>query len=187
MLFVKWVDRLNKWLIVFLAAAFMIMTLTTFLNILVRFVFTSMDFQFSVPWTEEVARYLMIWSIFVGGAVAVRKDQLITVEALVHALPSILGKVIKIGALLFTIVFFIYLIVIGYDLAFKQGFRQTSPIMGLPMMFVYISMLVGAIIAILNIFALIIDSTLTKKDIRYASMEEEKEELAEFVIESKNT
>lgn len=171
MFFVKWVDRLNKWLMVLLGVAFAIMSFVFFINIIARFAFTAIDIHIPVPWSQEIARYIMVWSVFVGSAVAARRDQLISVDLLIEVLPASVGKAIKISALLLTIVFFIYLTVIGYGMAFDQGLRQTSPNMGFPMIVVYISMLVGSIIAVINIVTLLLDSLLTKKDIRFVSVE----------------
>ncbi|MCM3759166.1 TRAP transporter small permease [Alkalihalobacillus oceani] len=171
--FVRLVDRLNRFAVVSLSAAFIVMTLSIFLQVLVRFVFTAMNFQFSVPWTEELARYLMIWSVFIGGAVAVRTDKLIALEVLVHSLPDRLGKILKIGSHLLTMVFFGYLLYLGFEFALNQGERQTSPVMGIPMLAVYLSMPVGALLGALNLITLFTDVFLRKSDIRFVSMEDE--------------
>lgn len=181
MTFVRWVDQFNKYLMIFLGLTFAAMSLSFFINILSRFVFSSLDMHIPVPWSQEVARYLMVWSVFIGVAVASRNDKLISVEILVHTLPPIIGKVLKVSALLLTIVFFIYLIIIGFNMAFHQGLRQTSPNMNLPMIVVYVSMLVGAVAGIVNIVALLIETFLTKKDIRFTSLEEEEEDAIRII------
>ncbi|QQK78859.1 TRAP transporter small permease [Salicibibacter cibi] len=173
MVFVRWVDYFNKGLKLILGLLFVAMTLSFFFNIAVRFVFTALDIHISVPWTQELATYIMIWSVFLGIAVAVRNDKLISMELFVHTLPAKLGKILKVGALLLTVVFFFYLIFIGYDLAFNQGSRQTSPVMGISMTIIYISMFIGSIIAIVNIFTLFLETYLTKKDIRFVASDEE--------------
>lgn len=171
--FVRLVDRLNRFAVISLSAAFAVMTLSIFLQVLVRFVFTAMDIRLSVPWTEELARYLMIWSVFIGGAVAVRTDKLIALEVLIHSLPASLGKALKTGAHLLTMVFFGYLLYLGFEFALNQGGRQTSPVMGIPMLAVYLSMPVGALLGALNLITLFIDVFLKKSDIRFVSMEDE--------------
>lgn len=173
MLLLKFTERVNEILKIVLTIIFFTMTLSTFLGILVRFVFRAMDFQVTFPWTEELSRYLMIWLVFIGTSLAARTDQLISVEVLVHTLPRFIGKAVKLFALLITFIFFIYLTFIGYDLAFNQGFKQTSPILGIPMMIVFFSMFIGAILGMLNILALYLDSVFSRKDIRFISMDEE--------------
>ncbi len=176
MFFIKFTERVNEVLKIALTAIFMTMTLSTFLGILVRFVFRAMDFQVTLPWTEELSRYLMIWLVFIGASLAARSDQLISVEVLVHTLPKFVGNVIKLFSLLITFIFFIYLTFIGYDLAFIQGFKQTSPILGIPMTIVFLSMFIGAILGMLNIVVLYLDSIFSGKDIRFISMDEEQVE-----------
>lgn len=171
--FVRLVDRLNRFAVISLSAAFAVMTLSIFLQVLVRFVFTAMEIRMSVPWTEELARYLMIWSVFIGGAVAVRTDKLIALEVLIHSLPARLGKILKTGAHLLTMVFFGYLLYLGLEFALNQGGRQTSPVMGIPMLAVYLSMPIGALLGALNLLTLFIEVYLKKSDIRFVSMEDD--------------
>ncbi len=66
MFFLKVADKLNKLFEIALAVAFGLMTIFIFFQVLVRFVFTNFDINISVPWTEELSRYLMIWAVFVG-------------------------------------------------------------------------------------------------------------------------
>ncbi|MCM3712988.1 TRAP transporter small permease [Alkalihalobacillus oceani] len=173
MFFLKFTERVNKVLQIVLTAIFITMTLSTFLGVLVRFVFRALDIQVTFPWTEELSRYLMIWLVFIGASLAARTDQLISVEVLVHTLPRFIGIAIKLFSLLITFVFFVYLTLIGYELAFNQGFNQTSPILGIPMMIVFLSMFLGSILGMLNLIALYLESVFLKKDIRFTSMEED--------------
>jgi len=53
-----------------------------FLAVLNRFLI-----QLPMSWSEEVARYLMIWIAFVGASLGVKHSVHISVDALVHAIP----------------------------------------------------------------------------------------------------
>ena len=172
MTYLRWLDRLNKIAEFFLGVAFGLMTIFVFLQVIVRFVFTSFGLNISFPWTEELARYLMIWAVFIGAAVAMRKDNMIQLEAFVNMLPVSFGKKIKIISLIITAVFFAYLIIISYEQV-MNGFEQSSPVMGVPMSTVFISILAGSVLMILNIIGLIVESHSTKKDIRFMSTPEE--------------
>jgi len=61
--------------------AFIVMVIVVLLQVIFRYVM-----RISVPWTEEFARYLLILITFVGGALAVRDKQHISVTAIIDKL-----------------------------------------------------------------------------------------------------
>jgi TRAP-type transport system small permease protein len=70
---------LNRWLLILLLAA---MVVIVFANVLMRYVFGT-----SVIWSEEVARHLMIWMTFVGSGLALRTGAQLGIDSLQNALP----------------------------------------------------------------------------------------------------
>lgn len=171
----KLIDKINQISKVSIGIAFGLMTLFIFIQVLVRFLFTNFNLNFSVPWTEELSRYIMIWAVFIGGAIAMRKDNMIQVDALVNALPGTFGRMLKIIGLLLTATFFSVLVFVGYEVV-KHGMYQTSPVMGIPMGLAFLAIPIGSALIILNILALIIESYKTKKDIRFLTHIKEEEE-----------
>lgn len=147
-----WVDRLNLLLRWFVGLMLFTMVVIVFLQILVRFVLPKMGLVVSVPWTEELARYLMIWCIFLGAAAAARSGDLIAMDTLVTSLSSRNGWRVKLFAYLVTLSFFVFLIYIGIRWM-EFGFMERSTVMNLPMVYVYLSMPVGGAIALINIVA----------------------------------
>lgn len=65
--------------------AFCVVLLFVFIQVLIRFV--TVYLGFSLPWTEEAARYVMIFFTFLGSAVACRKREHIVITSLVDHLP----------------------------------------------------------------------------------------------------
>jgi len=63
--------------------AFVVMVLVVLLQVFVRYVM-----RISVPWTEELARYLLILITFAGGALAIRDKQHISINAIINKLPK---------------------------------------------------------------------------------------------------
>ncbi|WP_167577421.1 TRAP transporter small permease [Ammoniphilus sp. YIM 78166] len=162
---------MNKVLEALVGIALMAMTLSVAIQILVRFVFTKFDINLSVPWTEELARYLMVWALFIGAAIIARRADSLAVEALVNLVPSRIGRIIKAAALLITLVFYGYIIVVGLEVA-EFGLTETSMAMGVPMVFVYSSMSIGAVLTIINLIAFMLDIYINKKDILHVIDEE---------------
>jgi TRAP-type C4-dicarboxylate transport system permease small subunit len=162
--FIRLVDTLNKGLAIFCGLALAAMTALIFLQVLVRFVFTKLQIQFSVPWTEELSRYLMIWAVFVGAAVIARRADALAVEALVLAVPARMGRVIKYSAHLLALAFYACIFVLGLDWM-EFGRSEDAPVLGIHMAWVYASLSVGAALTIINGLTLLVEVWLDKKDI----------------------
>lgn len=158
------VDKANRGLEVLLGLALAAMTLLIFLQVLVRFVFAKLNLQISAPWTEELSRYLMIWSIFIGAALVARRADALAVEALVQAVPPEFGRAIKVCAHLLALVFYGCVFMLGLEWA-EFGKTETAPVLDVPMVYVYASMSVGAVLTMVNSVVLLAETYLEKKDI----------------------
>lgn len=172
--FVRLMDRVNHLLTLACGAALGVMVLSVALGVLVRFVFTHTSYRISVPWTEEVSRYLMIWTVFLGGAVAARSGKLIGVEFVVQALAPRLGRAVKYLSLGLGLVFYTLLCVVGWQWV-EFGQSQTSPVLELPLVVINLAMVAGGAVMALNTVALVLAAHATGKDIRNAHEDDELE------------
>ena len=73
-------------------------------------------FHQPIPWTEEIARLLLVWLMCVGGIVALRHGQHPRVTAFVRVLPDVRRAAVDRGLRLVLAVFFVWLIVPSYRL-----------------------------------------------------------------------
>jgi TRAP-type C4-dicarboxylate transport system permease small subunit len=159
------VDRLNLVLTYVIGLLLAVMTLAVFTQVMVRFVLTAGGINISAAWTEEVARYVLIWIVFLGAGIGCRKRQLISLEFVVRALPPLPGQGIVHLGLLVCLGFFGLLISVG--MAFMElGAIESSPVMQIPKAWVYAAMPAGAALMILNTAALMAESLLDRRDIR---------------------
>lgn len=172
--FVRVMDRVNHFLTMLCGTALGVAVLSVALGVLVRFVFTHTNYRISLPWTEEVSRYLMIWIVFLGAAVAARSGKLIGVEFIVHALPASLGRFVKYVALVLSMVFYILLCVVGWQWI-EFGRSQSSPVLEIPISVVNLAMAAGGLMMLLNTVALIVDARHVGKDIRNSQGDDELE------------
>ncbi|PTQ70676.1 TRAP transporter small permease [Celeribacter persicus] len=109
------------------------------LQIVSRVFFTSMS------WTEEVARFLLIWITFLGAALAYQQGRHIAVTLLRDSLPPMPGRIVSGLATLVAIVFLLTLAEIGWRYMTMQSF-QKSPSLRLSMTYVYAVMPLAAVI-----------------------------------------
>jgi len=144
------IDKLNFLLRGAVGLMLFTMVAVVFLQILVRFVFPKFGVVLSVPWTEELARYLMIWCIFLGAAAATRSGDLIAMDTLTTVLAAKNAWRLKLFAYLVTMAFFAFLIVVGVRWM-EFGLMEHSTVMDIPMVVVYLAMPVGGTLALVNI------------------------------------
>jgi len=168
------VDTMNKWLVKLCGLMLVAMVLAVTLGILARFVFSHLDIHVRASWTEEVSRYLMIWSVFIGAAVAARHGKLIGVEALVTYLPALAGRPLKYISHVLSLAFYGVLCWVGLEWI-EFGESQTSPVLQMPLTFLHASMTAGGVLLIVNTLALIVDARASGKDIRHAAIDDELE------------
>lgn len=179
--FIRLTDTLNKGLELACGLALAAMTALITLQVFVRFVLGKLHIQVSVPWTEELSRYLMIWAIFVGAAVVARSADSLAVEALVHAVPAAAGRAIKFAAHALALAFYGCIFMVGLDWA-KFGLTETAPVLDIPMVYVYSSISVGAALTIVNAVALLAEVWVEKKDILDVIDHEADEAVQEFEL-----
>lgn len=156
------VDRMNLVIRHAVGGLLGIMVLVVGLQIVVRFFLPRLGLVVSVPWSEEIARYLMIWCIFLGAAVAARSGALIAVDTLPDSLPPRAANAVRLAALTITIGFFGSLIWLGWRWV-EFGESETSTVMNLPMAWVYLALPVGSAAAIINILAFIVEHRIKSK------------------------
>lgn len=124
-----------------------IMSIIVLLQVFFRFV-VYMPF----PWSEEIARYLMIWVGMTGSFVALRKGRHIGVSFLMERLPAAVTRVLTPLIQLALIAFLAVIAVQGGKLAFFNA-AQKSPAMMIPMVYPYLAIPVGALLMILELTA----------------------------------
>ncbi len=122
-----------------------IMVVIIFLQIASRAVLGS-----SFPWTEEAARFLMIWVIYLGAGIAFKYGAHISIESFVPKFPLGLQKLAYVLIGLIAVSFFVILFFTGLEISSKT-MVQRSPALGLPMGYVYYVMPISAVLQLLNI------------------------------------
>jgi TRAP-type transport system small permease protein len=137
------VEKSLKIVLLVLASGVVVITL---LQIVARFIL-----MISIPWTDELARYLMIWASFVGLGVAYRKRELICVAFFVEKLPQHLLRVALLVSDLLCSAFAIVIVIYGLRLCFLNLW-QVSPSMRISLGIVYAIVPIGCLIFIFFAF-----------------------------------
>ncbi|BAL01263.1 putative transporter [Oscillibacter valericigenes Sjm18-20] len=102
-----------------------------------------------LPWGEEAARYLMIWFVFWGCALAAKGENHLGVEAFVNMLPSkIKCTAIKIMYVLTAMIFTVLFILSCQMFSHYITAGQVSTILRIPMNVVYACVPFGLLLSV---------------------------------------
>jgi TRAP-type C4-dicarboxylate transport system permease small subunit len=130
-----------------LYVAVMIGLISLFVNVVLRYVF-----HYSLAWSEEMIREIIIYTTFIGLAPAIKNRSMITIDALVQLVPRLRQPLVyfsHLSVLLFSVI----ITKLGVDMAVLQ--EQTSQktiIMEIPLVLLYcILPLMGATMGIRTI------------------------------------
>jgi TRAP-type C4-dicarboxylate transport system permease small subunit len=88
--------------------------------------FTRYALNDSAAWTEEIARYLLICTVFVGGAIGVRKNNHVQVDFFYRLLPKPLMRLMSTLVDLFRVVFLGYATWLTWLLMGRIGGQRMS-------------------------------------------------------------
>jgi len=123
----------------FLAVTLSISVILIFLQVVMRYVFSN-----SLSWTEEMARYLFLWQIWVGAAYAVKKNKHLNADILRSLLPVDKQKYLDLISTVIWLLFSIFLVYKSSTLVSTIArMGQLSPAMRMPMEYAYASVPVG--------------------------------------------
>ena len=120
-----------------------VMTVMIFLQVIYRYVLGE-----SLSFSEELARYMFIWSVAMGSALALRTRSHIGVEILVERLPETISSQARIVANVLNLTFFGLLIWYGFEMVFET-MDQESAALELPMGYVYLAVPLSGIILVI--------------------------------------
>ncbi|MCC8060213.1 MAG: TRAP transporter small permease [Clostridiales bacterium] len=172
-LFLKWAKKANDALLgietVCMAVISFALVMAIFIEVICRyFLFISM------PWAEELTRYLFIWLTYIGSAYAVYYGQHTEIDILQQVLlksrsqkKEIELKSLRLAAIVST---FLFLVVFGkvffdYMMAIWAK-TQTSPTMHIPMGYIYLPVFIGTVMAALHeIYMFLCEVTRTEEDV----------------------
>lgn len=136
----RWLDQnLEEFLLVlFLAAMAVIMGI----QVLTRYVL-----GMSLSWSEEVARYLFIWSGFLSVSYCTKKCVSIKIEQFVASFPKRWKAALKVLNHTIELVLFLYLLPFAWNYFYSAVISgQKSPALGLPMYLVQAAPMTGFVL-----------------------------------------
>jgi TRAP-type C4-dicarboxylate transport system permease small subunit len=140
------IQNLMKWVLSLVTGA---MTLVVLLGVFFRYFLKA-----PLPWSEELARYLMVWGASLGAFVAFREGSHVGVTMLMDRLHGQTAIVLTKAAQFIVILFMATVMIEGFVLVSKiKG--QTSAAMEIPMGWAYIAIPVGCLLILMEALIMI--------------------------------
>lgn len=144
-------DNIEKYLLFFLLGA---MTIIIGFQVFGRFVLHN-----SLSWSEEVARYMLVWTTFIGASLGVKQGAHIGVEAFTLLLPKKARKVVNNIAYILCAIFTSAIFVQSLGILQKQiSSHQVSPAVQMPMWIPYAALPVGMLLMTLRFIECLVNS-----------------------------
>jgi TRAP-type transport system small permease protein len=149
----------NRWLLILMLGT---MSVIVFANVVLRY-----STSYSIEWSEEVARHLLIWLTFLGCGPVLRYGGHIAVENLQDVLPRRAAILLRMVVAALITLLLVLLIYFGLQYVDRTQYQQT-PVTQIPFSYIYLALPIGAALTIVH-FLLIIRGYLLER--RFAADE----------------
>lgn len=124
---------------IFLLPSFVFSVALIFIQVVMRYVFDN-----SLSWSEELARYLFVWQIWIGVSYAARNRSHLRITVLRDLLGPTGKKVLELLVTVIWIGFGVFIAIKGIELVMRVAkFNQLSSALQMPMMYVHLAVPVG--------------------------------------------
>lgn len=141
-------DRITGYICIVFA---IIMTVTTLVGILFRYLMTN-----PLPWTEELARYAMIWMGLLAISMGVRRQSHLGLQVIINLLPRFVQKIF--GYLIRILIgYFLYMLMIYGGKMALNGYYQIAPALQIKMIYVLSAVPMAALLSLVQLFLTTVD------------------------------
>jgi C4-dicarboxylate transporter DctQ subunit len=152
-MFLRLLSRLVESLII-LGASTIVAIVTT--EVVLRYLFSH-----SLIFTEELSRYLMVWIVFLGSALAIRDGSHIRISILVNRLSPKIQQIVSLAAYGLILIFLVVITVEGVKILPRQLYQMCITI-DISLFYFYMAIPVGSVLMMIFLLPAI-KNTFSKK------------------------
>jgi TRAP-type transport system small permease protein len=136
----RWIQNYCRLINVLLVACLALMVVLVFANVVLRYAFNS-----GLTLSEELSRWLFVWTTFLGAVAALQDRSHLGTDTLISRLP-IAGKKICLGLSFVLMLYACWLVFQGGLEQTKINWDSTSPVMEVSMGYFYLSGVVFSVL-----------------------------------------
>jgi TRAP-type C4-dicarboxylate transport system permease small subunit len=134
--------KLSEWIII---VTFVVMVMGTFTQVITRYAL-----DFSLPWVDELARYCLVWMVFVGMVLTFVRGQHVTVDLLLDRYSARL-RPLALTLIDLAVAGLFIVLLYGGLLLMQLTTGQTTSGIGMPKYMVYAALPIGAILMLIEL------------------------------------
>ena len=136
----KVINKILRFIVIIMLS---VMSVVVFAQVLFRIV------HLSIPWSEELSKYLLIWSTFLGAAICIRMGSLVGLEFLKNSMSEEKQKILQTILNLIVCAMLLFLINVGFW-AVRRVWFQITPVLKLSMGLMYAAIPIGSVFMLIN-------------------------------------
>lgn len=136
----KVINKILRFIVIIMLS---VMSVVVFAQVLFRIV------HLSIPWSEELSKYLLIWSTFLGAAICIWKGSLVGLEFLKNSMSEEKQKILQTILNLIVCAMLLFLINVGFW-AVRRVWFQITPVLKLSMGLMYAAIPIGSVFMLIN-------------------------------------
>ena len=136
----KVINKILRFIVIIMLS---VMSVVVFAQVLFRIV------HLSIPWSEELSKYLLIWSTFLGAAICIRKGSLVGLDFLKNSMSEEKQKILQTILNLIVCAMLLFLINVGFW-AVRRVWFQITPVLKLSMGLMYAAIPIGSVFMLIN-------------------------------------
>lgn len=134
-----------------------VVVILIFVGVITRYVFF-----YSIPWSEELSRYLFVWMIFLGAGFSVRDQSEMKVDILEQLIKGRAKRVLGVFHTVVSLIVACITMVSAYNLL-AVGQKSISPNLHLPMNIVYFGEFLGFVLISIELVLRLIEPLIIKR------------------------
>lgn len=133
-------EAINYWVERLVALLMILLVLDVWLGVVARYVL-----RWQIPWTEEFARYLMIWAVLLAVSAGIAHREHIGFILILRKLPAFLQKIFLVAFDIITFAFFAFMAIYGIGMTIT-GAKQFAMIFDMSMAWPYAAVPVASLL-----------------------------------------
>ena len=151
-------DALDKVCSVLIVIMLGLMVVITTAQIICRTWFTALS------WSDEVTRYLLVWSTFLGASVVYRHSSHISVTLLQEKVPAGVGKAMRIAVHAICLVLFTVLLY--YSARYCGKLNKTATALPIKMKYIYLCIPIGMGVMMVHALTMMVHEILGEREVK---------------------
>ena len=151
-------DALDKVCSVLIVVMLGLMVVITTAQIICRTWFTALS------WSDEVTRYLLIWSTFLGATCVYRHSGHISVTILQDKVPTRIGQIMRVAVHAICLVLFAVLL--HYSIRYCGKLNKTATALPIKMKYIYLCIPIGMGVMMVHALTMMVHEILGEREVK---------------------